>query len=377
MKKACSILFLLAILAGLNSCMKKAVAQVPLAGLWSIEKANEWGAKQPWLVGANFSPSHASNQLEMWQAETWNPELIDKELGWAEDLGFNTVRVFLHYFPFRDDKEGFFKRIDQFLEISAKHKIKPMFIFFDDVWYPNPRAGRQPDVLPHVHNSNWVQCPGAEILLNEKRHMEVRPYVVETMTRYKNDARVLLWDLYNEPQNTNNNSYGEMGKGKEQFSLSLLKKVFAWAREVDPSQPISSGVWRDDWEGEATLSEFNKFMLENSDVITYHNYSDLEYFKKITEPLKRYKRPIICTEYMARGMNSLFATHLPYMAENNIGAIMWGFVSGRSQTIYPWDSWDKKYTNEPELWFHDIFRQDGTPYRQDEVDLIKSLTKEE
>ncbi|MEN8248786.1 MAG: cellulase family glycosylhydrolase [Bacteroidota bacterium] len=343
---------------------------------WTEEKANEWGAKQPWLVGANFNPSDASNQLDFWQADTWNPELIDKELGWAAEIGMNTMRVYLHYFPFRDDKENFLKRMDQFLEISDKHSIKPMFVFFDDVWYPNPRAGKQPDVLPHVHNSNWMQSPGAEILMNEARHNEVKPFVVETMTRFKDDDRVLLWDLYNEPQNTNNNSYGEMGKGKEQFSLSLLKKVFAWAREVNPSQPISSAPWLGGWVDENNMSDFDEFMFNNSDIITYHNYAGIEEFKRLSEPLKRYNRPLICTEYMARGNNSLFETHLPYMAENNIGAINWGFVAGRSQTIYPWDSWLKTYTAEPELWFHDIFRQDGTPYKQEDVDLIKKLTTE-
>ncbi|MCK5814960.1 MAG: cellulase family glycosylhydrolase, partial [Flavobacteriaceae bacterium] len=321
-------------------------------------------------------PSDASNQLDMWQKETWNPELIDKELGWAEDIGFNTIRVYLHYFPYRDDKDGFLQRMDQFLEISTKHNIKPMFIFFDDVWYPNPVAGKQPDVIPHLHNSNWMQSPGAEYLLHPERHIELKPYVQDVMNRYKDDDRVLLWDLYNEPQNTNNNSYGEMGKGKEKFSMMLLKEVFEWAREVNPSQPITSAPWIGEWVDETKMTEFHKFMFNNSDIISYHNYDDIANFKRVSEPLKRYNRPMICTEYMARGNNSLFETHLPYMAENNIGAINWGFVAGRTQTIYAWDSWLKEYTAEPELWFHDIFRQDGSVYKQSEVDLIKKLTSE-
>lgn len=343
---------------------------------WTEKKAQEWGAKQPWIVGANFNPSDASNQLDFWQAETWNPELIDKELGWAANIGMNTMRVYLHYFPFRDDKDAFLKRMDQFLDISAKHNIKPMFIFFDDVWNPNPVAGKQPEPKAHLHNANWMQSPGKDILWNPERHDELKSYVQTILTRYKNDDRVLLWDLYNEPQNTNDNAYHENGKGKEKFSMILLKKVFAWAREVNPSQPISSAPWRDDWTKEENMTEFHKFMFDNSDIITYHNYADITEFKKVSEPLKRYNRPMICTEYMARGNNSLFQTHLPYMAENNIGAINWGLVAGRSQTIYAWDSWEKEYTAEPELWFHDIFRQDGSVYSQEEVDLIKKLSSE-
>ena len=62
---------------------------------WSEARANEWYAKQPWLVGSNFIPSDAINELEMFQATTFNPALIDKELGMAESIGMNTMRVFL------------------------------------------------------------------------------------------------------------------------------------------------------------------------------------------------------------------------------------------------------------------------------------------
>ncbi len=352
------------------------IEQKLVSNRWSEEKANDWGKQQPWIVGANFNPSDASNQLDFWQADTWNPELINKELSWAANIGMNTMRVYLHYFPYRDDKAGFLRRMDQYLEISSKHNIKTMFIFFDDVWNPNPKAGKQSEPKKHVHNANWVQSPGKDILWDPQRHIELKPYVQDILKRYKNDDRILLWDLYNEPQNTNRNSYNEHLKGKENFSYILLKEVFKWAREIDPSQPVSSGVWVGDWTNPDKLSKFNQFILDNSDVITFHNYSNLKNFKKVSDALKRYKRPLICTEYMARGNNSLFETHLPYMEENNIGAINWGFVAGRSQTIYPWNSWDKEYTAEPELWFHDIFRQDGTPYNQKEIDLIKKLTSE-
>lgn len=158
--------------------------------------------------------------------------------------------------------------------------------------------------------------------------------------------------------------------------MILLKEVFEWAREVNPSQPITSGGWIGDWTNPDNMSEFNQFMFDHSDVITYHNYNDFNDFVRVSEALKRYNRPIICTEYMSRGNNNLFEAILPYTLKENIGVINWGLVAGRTQTNYPWDSWLKTYTAEPELWFHDIFRQDGSPYIQEEIDLMKRLTDE-
>ncbi|MEN8255901.1 MAG: 1,4-beta-xylanase [Verrucomicrobiota bacterium] len=368
-----SILSLVAITA-CGETMDKKESKPKTATRWSEEKAHEWGARQKWIVGANFNPSDASNQLDMWQADTFNPELIDKELGWAEAIGMNTMRVYLHHFPYRDDKEAFLKRMDQFLGIAAKHNIKIMFVFFDAVWNPNPVAGPQPEPKPHLHNANWMQCPEKELLWNPERHDELKPYVQDILKHFKDDDRILLWDLYNEPQNTNGSSYKD--EGKEKYSLMLLKKVFGWAREINPSQPISSAPWLGDWSDPDNLTDFDSFMFNNSDIITFHNYDDINEFMKRAEILKRYNRPKICTEYMARGNKSFFDTHLPFAAENNIGMINWGLVDGRSQTKYPWDSWWVEYTAEPELWFHEVFRNDGTPYKQAEVDLIKKLTTE-
>lgn len=366
-----SILSLTAVIAYGDNMEKKDDTN---AARWSEKKAQEWGAKQKWIVGANFNPSDASNQLDMWQADTWNPELIDKELGWAQAIGMNTMRVYLHYFPYRDDKDAFLNRMDQFLEIASKHDIKIMFIFFDAVWNPNPVSGPQPEPKKHLHNANWVQCPDKELLWNPERHTELKPYLQDILKRFKDDERILLWDLYNEPQNTNGSSYKD--EGKEKYSLMLLKKAFKWAREINPSQPISSAPWLGDWSDPSNLSDFDEFMFNNSDIITFHNYDDISEFMKRAEILKRYNRPMICTEYMARGNKSLFETHLPYAAQNNIGMINWGLVDGRSQTKYPWDSWWVEYTAEPDLWFHEVFRNDGTPYRQEEADLIKKLAAE-
>jgi len=344
-------------------------------GPWPVEKAQAWGKEHPWLVGCNFSPSTAINQLEMWQAETFDPETIDRELGWAQALGFNSIRVYLHDIPWKQDSEAFLKRIDQFLEIADRHNIGVMFVLFDGVWDPDPAPGKQRDPKPGLHNSGWVQSPGRAILGDPSRHDELKDYVVGVIGRFKDDKRVQVWDLFNEPDNPNANSYGKIElKDKTERALDLLKKTVVWAREAKPSQPLTIGVWKDDFTNPDKLTPINKFQLEQSDVISFHNYNPLDQMKRDVEALKRYNRPILCTEYMARGNGSAFDPILGYLKDENVGAYNWGFVSGKSQTIYPWDSWKKPYDGEPPLWFHDIFRTDGTPYIAKEVDYIRSIT---
>jgi hypothetical protein len=343
-------------------------------GQWTPAQANAWYAKQPWLVGCNFAPSTAINQLEMWQADTFDPATIDRELGWAEGLGFNSVRVFLHNLLWTQDEKGFCERIDRFLAIAARHHISVMMVPLDGVWDPYPRLGKQREPRPHVHNSGWVQAPGVEILKDSSRHDELKPYIQGLLRRYKNDRRIVAWDLFNEPDNINRPAYNRLEPAnKAELALALLTKVFAWAREVRPSQPLTAAPWLGDWQDPAKLSPIERFMLEESDVITYHNYGDLSFVRPRVEALRRYGRPILCSEYMARPNGSTFDL-LPYFKEQKVGAYSWGFVSGKSQTIYPWDSWTREYTAEPPVWFHDVLRPDGKPFRQAEVDLIRKTT---
>jgi hypothetical protein len=341
---------------------------------WPVEKANAWYTAQPWLVGCNFNPSTAINQLEMWQADTFDLATIDRELSWAEDLGFTSVRVFLHNLLWKQDRDGFLDRMDQFLAIAEKHHIGVMFVLLDAVWDPFPKSGKQRPPKPHLHNSGWVQSPGREILEDPARHDELKPYIQGVIRRFRDDRRVQVWDLFNEPDNTNGSSYGKQEPPKKpELALMLLKKVFAWAREVEPSQPLTVGVWIGDWT-EEKLTPMSRFQLEHSDVISFHDYSGLEKLQERVESLKRFGRPILCTEFMARPNGSRFDPMLGYLKAQKVGAYCWGFVAGKSQTIYPWDSWQKTYTTEPPVWFHDIFRADGTPYDPKEVAYIRSLT---
>jgi hypothetical protein len=342
---------------------------------WAPEKANVWHSRVGWLVGCNFSPSTAINQLEMWQAESFDPATIDRELGFAQDLGFNTVRVFLHNLVWTQNPKAFLKRMDQFLAMADEHHIKPIFVFFDSCWDPDPKLGKQHDPTPFVHNSGWVQSPGRDYIEHPERLDELKPYVQGVLGHFRDDPRIAVWDLFNEPDNLNDNSYGKSEfSEKQKTTLSLLKKVFAWAREVHPSQPVTSGVWRGTWGDESKLSAFEKVQLDESDVISFHNYGKPEELKECIANLQRYHRPIICTEYMARPNGSTFDPELGIFKLTGVGACNWGFVAGKTQTIFPWDSWTKKYTAEPPLWFHDILRPDGTPYKPEEVAYIRKVT---
>ena len=343
---------------------------------WSEEKANNWYQQQPWLAGSNFNPADAINELEMWQAATFDPQEIDKELGWAQSLGMNTMRVFLHDLLWQQDAAGFKQRLDTFLTISAKHKIRPIFVLFDSCWDPFPKLGTQRAPRPGVHNSGWMQSPGAAALQDPAQYPRLKEYVVGVVGAFANDPRVLAWDLWNEPNNTNDRAYGSVEpKKKTELVLALLPQVFDWARSANPSQPLTSGVWEGDWSSPEKLSATQHIQLEQSDVISFHNYSWPEDFEKKVEWLERYHRPILCTEFMARPMGSTFDSILPVAKRLHVAAINWGLVAGKSQTYLPWDSWEHPYVNEkPPVWFHEVFHEDGKPYREREVEVIRKLT---
>jgi hypothetical protein len=351
-----SLLFLLLFTFNLSS-QPVHIDTPAVAKVWSIQKANAWYQSHQWIVGADFIPSTAINQLEMWQKSTFDTATIDRELGWAQNIGFNTMRVYLHSFAWKEDPSGFKKRVSKYLGIANRHHIQTIFVFFDDCWNKVPVAGKQPAPKPGIHNSGWVQDPGQPMSEDSSNFPGLEKYVTDVMTYFSKDKRILLWDLYNEPGNS----------GKKLASLPLLIHVFKWARKVHPDQPISAGLWA--WD----FTELNRVQIANSDIITYHDYEPPEWHQRVIDFLKLYGRPLICTEYMARTRNSRFSNILPMLKKEHIGALNWGLVAGKTNTIYAWDM-PMPGGGEPAEWFHDIFRRDGSAYKPDEVKLIKQLT---
>lgn len=358
-----------------------ALAQAPRAGAeagrWPAERANSWYQAQGWLVGANYISSNAVNQLEMFQSDTYDPRRIDAELGLARSLGLNTVRVFLHDLLWAQDPWGFRSRLAQFVTIAARHGIKPLFVFFDSCWDPFPRPGPQRAPRPGVHNSGWVQSPGAERLGDQRYRSVLYDYVTRILNQFRNDDRVLGWDLWNEPDNPARVYRKVERKDKLALVTDLLPQVFQWARSVDPAQPLTSGVWQGSWGDPKRRSTISGIQLDNSDVITFHSYAAPGEFEARIAELSPLGRPIICTEYLARSRGSTVEGILPIAKRHNVGVLNWGLVAGKTQTYLPWDSWDHPYNTPPKVWFSDLLWPDGRPYQESEIQAIRKLTAQQ
>jgi hypothetical protein len=341
---------------------------------WTEARANAWYDQQPWLVGANYIPSDAINELEMFQAATFNPALNDRELGLAESIGMNTVRVFLHDQLWLNDAPGFTRRLNEFLAISARHHVRPVFVLFDSCWEPNPHIGPQHPPIPGVHNSGWVQSPGKERMLNPAVEPDLKAYVQGVIGVFAKDERILAWDMWNEPDNSGRDRPEDVAAKVKRVN-QLLPQVFEWARAVHPEQPLTSGVWIGNWDDPTRESVTTKIQLAESDVISFHDYDWPEEFETRINALRPLHRPLLCTEYMARGNGSTFDTILPIAKRERVAAINWGLVAGKTQTYLPWDSWTRPYVLEkPAVWFHEVFRQNDEPYREHEIDMIRELT---
>jgi len=348
---------------------------------WTPEQAWTWYRQQPWLVGTNFLPSTAINQLEMFQPEDYDrhrPVLV-RELDWSAQLGMNTHRVFLHDLLWSTDADGFFRRLDDFLGLCAGRNIKPMLVFFDACHRPEPRPGVQPAPIPSLHNPGWAQSPAVSVLTDESQWGRLEQYVAAVLRRFGQDERILCWDLYNEPCN----SGFDHNKEKAPWSAKLVPTVFGWARAAAPAQPLTVCVWHGpepmetpDFskmdEQDRCLFQAQVSAVEHSDIISFHNYSSADVLRRHIDKFLIYGRPLLCTEYMARTQKSLFQTCLPVLKEKGIAAYNWGFVSGKSQTIFPWGT--PEGAPEPSPWFHDVLRPDGTPFDPEETRLIRQLT---
>lgn len=341
---------------------------------WSPEHAHRWYRAQGWLVGANYITSTAINQLEMFQPGMFDPRRIDVELRVARLIGLNTVRVFLHDQLWTQDQRGFQHRLAQFVGLAARNGIKPMFVFFDSCWDPLPQLGPQRPPRPGVHNSGWVQSPGAERLGDRRYHAVLREYVVGVLNQFRNDQRVLAWDLWNEPDNLADVYQKVERRDKVELVTALLPQVFGWARSVNPPQPLTSGVWQGEWGNPRRRSPIADIQLANSDVITFHSYAKPSEFEDRINELAPWGRPILCTEYMARTLDSTVEGILPIAQRRNVGAYTWGLIAGKTQTYLPWDSWERPYLSPPAEWFHDLVHPGGRPYRSGEIHTIRRLT---
>ncbi len=320
---------------------------------WTQEQAWAWYYQDSMPYGCNFLPSTAINSTEMWQAESFDQDTIDRELGWAAQCGFNSCRVFLQYLVWQENPQALKERLDTFLSIASRHAISTVLILFDDCAFAGkePHLGSQDTPVPGVHNSGWTPSPGPIIADASTMLDHLEAYVKDIIGTFATDTRILLWDIYNEPGNSE--------RGAK--SLPLLELAFTWARTIAPMQPLTSGAWG--------CQETDAQCLVLSDVITFHTYDDAATLRLRIHDLKRHNLPLVCTEWMARTRGSRCETHLPIFAEEAVGCYLWGLVNGKTQTHIPWGA--SRETSVSPLWFHDLFYEDGTPYNQEEIHAIQ------
>lgn len=335
----------------------------------------DWYAHQPWIIGANYIQSNTVNQTEMWQAETFDGDRIDMELGWAEGLGINTIRVTLSDLVWERDSGGMQKRIDRLLKIADKHKMRVIFVLFDSSGDPYPEPGHQRQPKPGVRNSLWAQVPGAKGLTDPKQLNDALNYAEEVVAIFSIDKRVLAWDVWNEPDNTNKATYPNSElPNKIAIVESVLPKLFQYVRAGQPTQPVTSGLWHGDWSSEATLTPIEKLQIQLSDFVSFQNYDGPEEFEKRVKWLQAYKRPVICTGFLARNQGSSVEAILPIALKYDVGALVGDLVQGKTQRWLPWDSWQKPYVDrEPSIWTQDLFHTTGPLYRQKDADVIKQM----
>jgi hypothetical protein len=352
---------------------------------WSAERAASWYAARPRPLGCNFIPSTAGNQLEFWAADSFDRETLARELDWAAGLGMNALRVFLHDQAWSADSAGFLSRLDEFLAMSAERGFSVMPVLFDDCWYEPGSLGERPEPRPGVHNSIWLRSPGLRAARNVAEHGRLEAYVRAVVGAFARDARVLAWDVYNEVGNyflphlsapAPARQLRLLRTGLAYYllpipTLPLLRKAFAWCRSAAPEQPLTSPLYLDH-------RSLNRELLDLSDVVSFHNYRPGPELDWQAAELAAEGRPLLCTEYLARTAGSNFAGSLPVFAERNIGCFNWGLVSGRTQTIYSWADRHSRSgaAAEPELWYHDILRPDGTPFAPREAELLRAAGAE-
>ncbi|MBP7096841.1 MAG: DUF2147 domain-containing protein [Spirochaetia bacterium] len=330
---------------------------------WDAARARLWADARPWTLGCNFIPSYAANQIEHWSAVGFDEALIGRELDLAASLGMNAARVYLHDRAYAADPRGFLERIGRHLALAGGRGVATLFVLFDDCWNDWPVSGHPPRVRRGVHNSAWLKSPGTRAVDDEGEWPRLEAYVRAVVGAFRDDHRVLGWDVWNEVGN-----FGSLRPN----TTRLLARAFRWIREAGPTQPLCSGVWkRSSW-----WEPLDRFILGASDLASFHNYAppgeleaELDWIESV-EP----GRPVLCTEYMARTQGSTFAACLPVLARRGAGAFNWGLVDGRTQTRYPWGG--RPGAKEPSVWFHDVFRSDGTPYDASETDLIRRIARE-
>lgn len=352
---------------------------------WSESQAWDWYEKKPWVMGINYVPSITLHAVELWQEDTY-PEVIEsvrKEFILMQDIGLNSVRMFLPFHIWFHEKEKFLERLDCFLDELASRNITMMPVLFNDC----VGFGRPKDITPHMshgwqqydighhggHKKNPFTGEQEQIgwcLWDEPEWQEtLEEYLIALLERFGKDERIYIWDLWNEPGNSN----------RHDRSIPYIKRVFEIARNINPVQPLTAGVWSypesygvDD---SVDVETVQRLALDESDIITFHQYEGIERVNRVVKQLQKEKRPMLNTEWLNRIQDNFVQDNLPLYYKERIGSYSWGLVAGKSQHFLPWDElWNHRQL-PLNRWQHDLFDTFYTPYDKKELELMRHFGK--
>jgi len=333
-------------------------------GKWDLARIREWYKTQFPIFGCNYVPSFAVNSTEMWQCfDELTEETVRSELTLAAATSMNSVRVFLQFIVWEHDPDEFKKRFDRFLHLASGCGLSVMPILFDDCAFSGkePYPGPQNPPVPGVHNSGWTASPGFTRADDPEHLPKLQAYVLDVVGSFKDDERIVVWDMYNEPGNSD----------RGDRSMPLLRAAFKWSRDANPSQPLTAGCWS--WEN--PLFGVEIAALELSDIVSFHSYNDVSVTTRQIEMLQGFNRPLLCTEWLHRPNNNHVSSHLPLFKDYKIGIYNWGLVQGRTQTNLSWSTMNGEPDPDPVIWQHDFYTPEHIPYCADEIVLLKSFTE--
>lgn len=347
---------------------------------WSKERAWAWYTARPWIRGCNFMSSDCANRIDQWQAYGFEErfETAKRELALAAETGFNSIRIIPEFFVWEQEHDGFMERFERYIALAHENGISCMIVLGNDCMPPKEEFDKRMHLgEQHVdwgfHGGRRVSQHGTfggagySVLDTREGADRFCAFARELVERYKNDERVLMWDVFNEPGNSNRKS----------LSLPVLRHLFALIRGIDPIQPLTVGVWSETKHPEK-LPEIERFGLEHSDIVSFHCYRSYADNVEILHRLKAYGRPIVNTEWLARCIGNTVEEIFPLFFAMGVGCYNWGFVAGKYQTYEPWEGMWDNYAKDPahngwdfDKWFHDLYRPSLHPYNPNEIALIK------
>ncbi|MBQ9803003.1 MAG: cellulase family glycosylhydrolase [Clostridia bacterium] len=348
---------------------------------WSKERIWSWYNSRPWFRGCNYMSADCANRIDQWQELGFEERFktTEDELKLMQETGYNTVRLIIEYAVWKGEHDGFMERFDRYLSLCAKYGISCMIVLANDCMPPKTERWQMPYLGEQTydwgyhggkkhsqHGTHKAPAPHFYLDSPDTREDYFR-MVTEIVTKHRDDERICMWDVYNEPGNSR----------RAELTLPNLKKMFEVVRACNPSQPLTCGVCGMHGDETKPFNETTQYALDQSDIISYHFYHGYNEHIKVIKRLKKYGRPLLNTEWLGRCLGNDVFTLFPLFYLERIGCWNWGFVAGKYQTYEPWEGTWQRYENGTETavdftkWFHDLYRPNHRPYDPKEIELIQ------